>query len=72
MGAHAVAAGSGGCSSPVTPGQTVTVTSEFPQCLPRYQFIDQPVWKDEQLDELCADCPRPGSNLGQQIRSQTC
>ena len=42
------------------------------QVLPRYPFIDQNFWEDEQLGELCVDCPRPGSNLGQQIRSRTC
>ena len=34
--------------------------------------INQPVWKNEQLDELCANCPHPGPNSGQWIHSQTC
>ena len=39
---------------------------------PRYPFINQPVWEDEQLGELCPDCPRPGSNSSQPIHGQTC
>ena len=39
---------------------------------PRYPFIYQSIWKDEQLGELCTDCLRPGSNSGQWICSQTC
>ena len=31
---------------------------------PRYPFIHQPVWEDEQLGELCIICPNPGSNSG--------
>ena len=40
-------------------------------CL-RYPFINQFIWEDEQLGELCADCHRLGSNSGQRVRSQTC
>ena len=40
--------------------------------LPRYPFIYQAIWKDEQLGELCATCLRPGSNSGQRIWRQMC
>ena len=41
------------------PRDTVPLTSNFPQfTFPRYTFIYQPAWEDEQLGELCADCHR--------------
>ena len=39
---------------------------------PKYPFIYQSVWEDEQLGELCTVCLRPRSNSGQRIRSQAC
>ena len=43
----------GHCDIPVS-------TVYLPQAFPKYPFIHQPVWEDEQLGELCAACPRPG------------
>ena len=37
---------------------------------PSYPFINQPIWEDDHLDDMCVACPRPGSNLGQRICSQ--
>ena len=31
-----------------------------------------PVWEDEQLGELCTNCPHPGSNFSQRIGSHMC
>ena len=39
---------------------------------PKYPFINQSIWEEEKLGKLCANCPHPGSNLGQRIRSETC
>ena len=46
-------------------------TVYLPPGFPRYLFIHQPVCEDEQLGELCADCPCPGLNSGQRICSET-